>query len=44
MVDTLAGYLDNIAAAATTTGRVKEMADLADSMVILVDINTAQTK
>ena len=44
MVDTLSGYLDNIAAEATTTGRGTEIADLAASMAVLVDTNTAQAK
>ena len=44
MVDTLAGYLGNIAAAATTTGRGTKMADLDARMAILVDTNTAQPK
>ena len=44
MVDTLTGYLDKIAAAATTTGRSSNMADLAASMAILVDTNAAQAK
>ena len=44
MVDTLAGYLGNIAAAATTTGRGIKMADLDARMAILVDTNTAQPK
>ena len=44
MVDMIDGYLDNIAAAATTTGQGISLADLADSMVILVDTNAAQAK
>ena len=44
MVDTLAGYLDNISAAATTTGCGTELADLATIMDILVDTNAAQSK
>ena len=44
MVDNLSGCLDNIAAAATTTGRGIELADLAASMPILVDTNAAQAK
>ena len=40
MVDTLFGYLDKITVAATTTGRGTDMADLDDSMAILVDTNT----
>ena len=44
MVNTLAGYLDNIVAAATTPGISKELDDLAASMVILVDTNTEQAK
>ena len=41
MVDTLAGYLDNIAAAAMNVGGGKELEDLAASMLILVDTNVA---
>ena len=44
MLDTLAGYLNNLAAAATTTGRRTDLSDLAASMAILVDTNTAQAK
>ena len=44
MVDTLAGYLDKIAAAATTTGRGTNLADLSASMAILVGTNAAQAK
>ena len=44
MVDTLAGYLDNISAAATTAGRGAYMDDLAASMAILVDTNASQAK
>ena len=44
MVDMLAGYLDNIAAAATITGCGTELADLASSMAILVDTNADQAK
>ena len=44
MVDTLVGYLDNIAAAATTTGSGTELSDLAASMAILLDTNTDQAK
>ena len=44
IVKTLAGYLDNIAAAATTTGRGIELDDIATSMAILVDTNAAQAK
>ena len=44
MVDTLDGYLDNIAAAATTTGRVTELDNLITSMAILVNTNAAQAK
>ena len=43
-VDTLEGYLDNIAAAATTTRRGTELADLAASMAIILDTNSAQAK
>ena len=41
MVEMIAGYLENIAAAATTTRRGTELADLATSMAILVDTNAA---
>ena len=44
MVDTLEGYLDNIAAEAMNVGGGKELADLAASMAILVDTNVAQAK
>ena len=44
IVDTLAGYLDNIVTAATNMGGGKELEDLADSMAILVDTNSAQEK
>ena len=44
MIHTLAGYLDNITVAATITVRHTEMADLAASMAILVDTNSAQSK
>ena len=44
MVDMLAGYLDNISAAATTTRCGTELADLAAIMAILVDTNAAQAK
>ena len=44
MVDMLAGYLDNISAAATMTGRSTELSDLTASMTILVDTNASQAK
>ena len=46
MMDSLAGYLDNIAAAATNTATATggPLADLAASMVIVVDTNAAQAK
>ncbi len=44
MVDNLAGYLDNIAAAATTAGKGTELADLAASLAILVATNATQAK
>ena len=44
MVDTLAGYLDNIAAAATNAGGGKELAELAASVAILVDTNAVQAR
>ena len=44
MFDTLAGYLDNIEAAATTAGHGTELSDIAASMAILVDTNAAQAK
>ena len=44
MVDTLAGYLDNIAAAATTTRGGIELVHLSAIMAILVNTNTAQAK
>ena len=44
MFNMLSGYLDNTTAAANTTGRVTELADLATSMSILVDTNAAQSK
>ena len=44
MVETLDGYLNNISAAATTTGRGKELDDFAASMAILVDTNASQAK
>ena len=45
-MDSLAGYLDNIAAAATNTATATggPLADLAASMVIVVDTNAAQAK
>ena len=42
MFDTLAGYLNNIAAATTNVGGGKELEDFVASMVILVGTNTAQ--
>ena len=44
MVDTLAGYFDIIAAAATTTGHGTDLAYIAASMAILLDTNAAQSK
>ena len=44
MVYTLAGYLNNIVATATTTGRGTKLADLSASMYTLVDTNADQDK
>ena len=44
MVDTLAVYLNNISAAATTTRSGTKLADHAASMSILVDTNASQAK
>ena len=44
MVNTLAGYLDNITSTDTTIGRGTKLAHLDASMDILVDTNAAQAK
>ena len=44
MVDTIAGYLDNIADLDTNLGGGKELSDLAASIAILVETNVAQAK